>query len=50
MTVFRGMREMKSLLLDSINVQAGIQVVQTLHLLLCFQAVGDHVLGKDLLH
>lgn len=42
--------KMKSLLLYSIDVKAGIQVVQTLHLLLRFQAVGDHVLGEDLLH
>lgn len=41
---------MKRLLLHSVDVKAGIQVVQTLHLLLRFQAVGDHVLGEDLLH
>lgn len=35
---------------DGIGVQAGVQVVETLHLLLCFQTVRDHVLSKDLLH
>lgn len=36
--------------LDGISVQAGIQVVQTFHLLLCVQTVRDHILGKNLLH
>ena len=36
--------------LDGVGVQAGVKVVQTLHLLLCVQAVRDHVLRKDLLH
>lgn len=35
---------------DGVCVQAGIQVVQTLHLLLCFETVRDHVLCKDLLN
>lgn len=36
--------------LDSIWIQAGIQIVQALHSLFCFQIVWNKILSKDFLY
>lgn len=37
-------------LLDSIWIQASIQIVQALHSLFCFQIVWNKILSKDFLY
>ena len=44
------MRGVGDRVLDCVGVQAGVEVIKTLHFLLGLKTVRNHVLSEDLLH